>query len=143
VLNLVASVSPALTVALAAMVAVGATNIAFNTLARTLLQLNTDPSMHGRVMALHSFVFLGTTPIGGPALGWVCEQWGPRWGLAVAGISALLAAAFVLPRIRRLRADAGGEPTGTVRESPRPRPWTRSARGARASRLPPPPGRGA
>ena len=101
-LNVVGAMSPFLWVALFAMVAVGFSNIIFNTFARTLLQLGTDPTMHGRVMALHGFVFLGTTPIGGPAVGWVCEAYGARAGLVVAGAPALLAAVWVLPGLRRL-----------------------------------------
>ncbi|NUR08118.1 MAG: MFS transporter [Nocardioidaceae bacterium] len=108
VTNLVVGVAPVLALALLAMVAVGVANIVFNTLARTLLQLGTAPSMHGRVMALHAFVFLGTTPIGGPLLGWVCEQWGPRAGLFVGGATALLAAATVWPQLRRVRTGPAG-----------------------------------
>ncbi|MBW0112393.1 MFS transporter, partial [Pseudonocardia sp. KRD-182] len=64
VVNLVAALAGQLTVALAALLAVGVANILFNTLARTLLQLHSAPEMQGRVMALHSLLFLGTTPIG-------------------------------------------------------------------------------
>ncbi len=102
-LNLAVAVSPVLWVAMAAVVSVGFANIIFNTLARTLLQLGTDPGMHGRVMALHGFVFLGTTPIGAPLLGWVCELAGARAGLVVAGAPALLAAGLLAPGLRRLR----------------------------------------
>lgn len=114
--NMVVAASPWLWMALAAMVTVGFANITFNTLARTLLQLGTDRDMHGRVMALHGFVFLGSTPIGGPLLGWVCETWGPRTGLVVAGATALAAGVALLPRLRRLRA-AGSAPRD-VREEP-------------------------
>ncbi|MBW0092921.1 MFS transporter, partial [Pseudonocardia sp. KRD-188] len=69
VVNLVAALAGQLTVALAALLAVGVANILFNTLARTLLQLHSAPEMQGRVMALHSLLFLGTTPIGAPLLG--------------------------------------------------------------------------
>jgi MFS family permease len=99
--NLVGAAAPALGFALAAMVGLGVANICFNTLARTLLQMGTAPSMQGRVMALHSFVFLGSTPIGGPLLGWVCEVWGPRAGLLVAAATSGLAALGVLPHLRR------------------------------------------
>jgi MFS family permease len=101
--NVAGATSPVLWAALFAMVAVGFSNIIFNTFARTLLQLGTDPTMHGRVMALHGFVFLGTTPIGGPLVGWICEAYGARAGLVVAGAPALLAAGWVLPGLRRLR----------------------------------------
>lgn len=116
-LNLAVAVSPALWVAMAAVVTVGFANIMFNTLARTLLQLGTDPGMHGRVMALHGFVFLGTTPIGAPLLGWVCELAGARVGLVVAGAPALLAAGLLTPELRRLR--------GLMRPPPPPTRRTR------------------
>jgi MFS family permease len=103
VANLLVASSPVLAAALLAMVVVGVANIVFNTLARTLLQLGTDPSMHGRVMALHGFVFLGTTPIGGPLIGWMCEAWGPRAALVVAAVAALAGAAAVGPQLRRVR----------------------------------------
>jgi MFS family permease len=103
VTSVLGGIAPLLTLALLAMVMVGVANIVFNTLARTLLQLATDRSLHGRVMALHSFVFLGTTPIGAPFLGWVCEQWGPRAGLVVGGGTALLGAAVVWPQLRTVR----------------------------------------
>ena len=105
-LNLVAAVSPLLWIALGAMVTVGVANIVFNTLARTLLQLGTDRAMHGRVMAFHGFVFLGSTPIGAPLLGWVCEVWGARAGFVVAGGTALIASLALLRRLRHLRGDA-------------------------------------
>lgn len=99
VANLLMAATPTLAFAYPAVVVVvvGFANLTFNTLARTLLQLSTDRSAHGRVLALHSLMFLGTTPVGGPLLGWVCEAWGGRAGLVVAGVSALLAAAVALP----------------------------------------------
>jgi MFS family permease len=103
VANLLAAFSPVLGLALAAMVALGIANICFNTLARTLLQIGTEPSMQGRVIALHSLVFLGSTPIGGPLLGWVCQAWGPRAGLLLAAVTSGVAALAVLPRLRVLR----------------------------------------
>jgi len=92
VVNLATALVGGLMVALAALVAVGVTNILFNTLARTLLQLHSDPVVQGRVMALHGLLFLGTTPIGGPLLGWVCAAWGSEWAWVVAGATALAVA---------------------------------------------------
>jgi MFS family permease len=106
VVNLLAAAAPTLVAAYLAMVAVGFANIVFNTLGRTVLQLGSDPGMHGRVLALHGLVFLGSTPFGGPLLGWVCEAFGARVGLAVAGVAALLAGAVLFPRLRRLRGVA-------------------------------------
>ncbi|WP_167761807.1 MFS transporter [Blastococcus sp. CT_GayMR19] len=109
-INLVAAAAPSLTAAYLAMAAIGFANIIVNTLGRTVLQLGTDPSMHGRVLALHGLVFLGSTPIGGPLLGWICETFGARAGLVVAGGTALAAAVVLLPRLRRLRRAPAPEP---------------------------------
>jgi hypothetical protein len=50
--------------------------------------------MRGRVLALQAIVFLGSTPIGGPIVGYICDVFGPRAGLVVGGIAALVAAGW-------------------------------------------------
>jgi hypothetical protein len=47
--------------------------------------------MRGRVMALYSIVFIGSTPIGGPITGWLAGAAGPRAGLVLGGVAALVA----------------------------------------------------
>jgi MFS family permease len=106
--NALAALAPGTGPALLALAGVGVTNITFNTLARTLLQLRAEPGVQGRVIALHSLVFLGTTPVGGPLLGWWCERFGARAGLGLAAATALLAAAAVLPVLRRAELRAAG-----------------------------------
>jgi MFS family permease len=64
--------------------------------------------MRGRVMALYSVVFLGSTPIGGPLSGWLGEAVSPRASLLVGGLAGLgvaLAAVSTLgaPGTGRLR----------------------------------------
>jgi MFS family permease len=103
VVNLIAAAAPTLIAAYLAMVAIGFVNIVLNTLGRTVLQLGSDQAMHGRVLALHGLVFLGSTPFGGPLLGWICEAYGARAGFVVAGVSALVAGGVLLPRLRALR----------------------------------------
>ena len=49
------------------------------------LQIAVEPVMRGRVMALYSIVFLGSTPIGAPLVGWLAEVAGPRAGLCWRG----------------------------------------------------------
>jgi MFS family permease len=110
VVNLVAAAVPTLVAAYVAMVAIGFANIVFNTLGRTVLQLGSEASMHGRVLALHGLVFLGSTPFGGPLLGWICERFGARTGFVVAGVAALVGAAAVLPRVRSLRGELPPSP---------------------------------
>jgi MFS family permease len=109
-----AAAAPRLAVTLALIVALGVANICFNTLARTLLQIGTEPAMQGRVIALHSLVFLGSTPIGGPITGWVCEQWGPRAGLLLAAVSVGLVALAATPALRRARVRAKAEAEATA-----------------------------
>lgn len=103
---------------LVALLATGAASITFIATANSLLQLGAAPAMRGRVMALWSVAFMGTTPIGGPLIGWVGETVGPRFGLALGGVATILAA---LAAYFYLRRHAGNElgPTG-VDTAPRP-----------------------
>ncbi len=47
----------------------------------TTLQLTADPEFRGRVMALWSVTFTGSTPVGGPIVGVVADDLAPRYGL--------------------------------------------------------------
>lgn len=100
VTTMIASAAPTLPLAVAALVPVGLTGIAFMSSATAELQLNSDPTMRGRVLALHAVVFLGSTPLGGPLVGWITEAYGPRIGLAVGGVAAVAAVAVAI-RARR------------------------------------------
>jgi MFS family permease len=111
VANLASAGSPTMAVALVLMVLVGGASIVFNTLARTLLQMKSEPSMHGRVMAIHGLLFLGGTPIGAPLLGLVCAVGGARAGLLVGGAMSLLPALLLLPLLRRLRLTPVQQPS--------------------------------
>jgi MFS family permease len=108
VTNVFAAAAPSIWVAYAAMVVLGFANITFSTMARTLVVVSSDPGMHGRVLALHALFFLGSTPIGGPLLGRVCEVFGARAGFSVAGGTAIAAVLLLLPVIFRLRRAAVG-----------------------------------
>jgi MFS family permease len=63
-------------------------------MANSTLQLGTDPQMRGRVMALWAVAFMGSTPIGGPLIGWITSEAGARVGLGV-GASSCFVAAFI------------------------------------------------
>ena len=89
------------------LVAVGVAVMLFLATANTTLQLASDPALRGRVMALYGLLFMGSTPIGGPLLGWVSERWGPRTGLALGGAITLVAAAAVSGVRARRRWVAG------------------------------------
>lgn len=99
---LVAAATPDLVWMLVALTFVGAASIAFLAVANATLQLAADQVMRGRVMALFTVAFLGTTPVGGPIAGWVTEHAGGRWGMVLQGSACLLAALFGFLASRRL-----------------------------------------
>ena len=87
----------------------GFTSIAFMTASTAIVQVRSKPAMRGRVLAIQSMVFLGSTPIGGPLLGAICDRYGARAGIFLGGLSALAAAALgqvVFNRVRRPVEDA-------------------------------------
>jgi hypothetical protein len=54
---------------------------------------------------------VGTTPIGGPIIGWTSEQFGPRWAYAMGGIVSILGAiAFSVVYARSCRRPTIGSP---------------------------------
>jgi len=89
----VMAVVPNLTLAFVTGIFLGFGSIAFITSATAIVQIEADPSMRGRVLALQGMVFLGSTPIGGPLLGWIAESFGARWGVAI-GAAACFGAAI-------------------------------------------------
>jgi MFS family permease len=73
------------------MVVLGGLSVLFISLGNTTLQLSSEASKRGRVMALWSIGFQGTTPIGGPIIGFIADHANPRIGLATGGASAIIA----------------------------------------------------
>ena len=100
---LAAAFMPSLLLSGAALVAVGMCSINFSSLGNSVLQLESSPQMRGRVMSFWSVAFLGSTTIGGPVVGWFAEAAGARWGLALGGMAALIAAALGAVTLRNLR----------------------------------------
>jgi MFS family permease len=87
--------------------AMGFSSMVFMVSSTAIVQMRAEPAMRGRVLALQAIVFLGTTPIGGPIIGAICDAWGARAGLLVGGLAALVASAWGTFAYRR--AMAGGE----------------------------------
>jgi MFS family permease len=87
-----AALSPKLWVEILALGLVGFASVQFLAMANSTLQLETDPQMRGRVMALWAVAFMGTTPIGGPLIGWITSLAGARVGLGVGAASCFIAA---------------------------------------------------
>lgn len=90
----VTALMPSLWMALVTLVAVGATTTAFLTLGNAVMQLHSVPEMRGRVMALRAAAVLGSRPIGAPIVGWIGEQFGPRFGLGLGAVAALAVAVW-------------------------------------------------
>ncbi|MCM3886995.1 MFS transporter [Frankia sp. R82] len=108
---LVAALAPTLPLEIAALVLVGAGSVAFISTGNATVQLAADPAMRGRVMALWSVAFLGSTPVGGPIAGWVAQTFGPRAGLLLAAGAALAAAVYALLHLRSRSSTAPTVPS--------------------------------
>ena len=109
---LAASLMPTFAAMVVAMVVVGAASIGFITMGNTTIQLSSPDDMRGRVMALYVTAIIGTTPIGGPIIGWIGEVVGPRFTLVAGGLAAVITAALSwrsLSRAQRTRLPAAEE----------------------------------
>jgi MFS family permease len=109
---LMAAVAPSVPLEIAALVPLGAASVTFAAGVNSSLQLEADPPMRGRVMALYSMVFLGSTPIGGPIAGWLSQTIDPRAALVMTGAAALAAAIGARAAFSRL-------PEGEAEDDPR------------------------
>lgn len=112
-----AALAPTLLIAIIAMALVGVASVVFNADAKATLQLTSRPDMRGRVMALWSMCWGGSTVIGAPLVGWVAQEFGSRWGLLAGGIPTVLLGAALLPVLLRNRSS---QPASTATASPLP-----------------------
>ena len=85
---------------MAALAFVGASSVSFIAIGNATLQLAAAPQMRGRVMALWFVAFQGSTPIGGPLVGWIIAAAGARVGLGVGGVTCLVVAALGVAALR-------------------------------------------
>src|SRR3546814_6199776 len=58
---------------------VGLAALIFMTASNSMMQLTTERTMRGRVLALRIAVVMGGTPLGAPLVGWVVDRFGARW----------------------------------------------------------------
>lgn len=79
----------------------GAVAIFLVSLANVTLQLESAPEMRGRVLAIYAVGYFGSPAIGAPAIGWICEFFGARWGFAAGGFAAVLAAILAIPTLKK------------------------------------------
>jgi MFS family permease len=89
-LSLATSVAVALP--LAALIGAGAMGLLTTT--NTLLQLRVPDRLRGRVMSLHSALFLGVTPLGSLAAGQAADAFGATRALAACGALVLVGSVY-------------------------------------------------
>ena len=94
------------------MVLIGGTGVLFISTTNALLQLNATDAMRGRVMALWSIVFLGSTPIGGPITGLLVRGLSVRWAIGIGGLAVLATATGALLALRHREARRGRQLRG-------------------------------
>jgi MFS family permease len=107
-----AAVAPSIWLFGAALVVIGVSALTFSNSTNSLMQLSTEPAMRGRVMAIRLAIAMGCTPLGAPIVGWVADNFGPRWSLgmgAASGFAAGIVGIHYLVKHRHLslRFDAG------------------------------------
>jgi MFS family permease len=95
-----ATLAPSLALELIALMLVGWASISFMSMGNSTLQLGADPGMRGRVMSLWFVSFQGSTPIGGPIVGWLMAVAGARAGLGVGAVTCFVVALCGLAALR-------------------------------------------
>ena len=121
VAQLLAALAPTLAWQVAALVPLGTASVTFAAGVNSSLQLAAGPALRGRVMALYSVVFLGSTPIGAPLVGWLAGAAGPRAGLLLGGVAALAVALGARVAYARAGAWRNAEARAKLRGRPDPR----------------------
>ena len=79
-------------------IVLGFASASFQSVNTIVVQQATEPSMQGRVMAIHQTALFGSTPIGALLMGWVIHVSSPRLPFLLGGIAAMLSAAYVIGR---------------------------------------------
>jgi MFS family permease len=120
-----ATIAQSLAMELVALALAGGASIAFMSTGNSTLQLAAAPNMRGRVMSLWFVAFQGSTPIGGPIIGWVMATAGARAGLGVGAITCLLVAALGLMALRRGAEHRPAQDGQNARDPPNRAPRSR------------------
>jgi MFS family permease len=101
VLMFLVGVAPSLPTALLVLVLVGGASITFKTQTQAIAQLRSLPHMRGRVAALATVATAGTTPVGGPFIGWVGETYGARSTFVIGSVGTIVAAIAATRYLKR------------------------------------------
>jgi MFS family permease len=95
---------------------VGFASVWFVTASTAMMQLRSDRRMRGRVLALQAIVLIGSTPVGGPLLGYVSDLYGARAGIVLGGLAAIGAAVWGTMAARRVHRETATR-EGAAREA--------------------------
>ena len=104
VCTILVAIAPSVWIAALFLVPLGASSMAFLATMNSSLQLNTADHMRGRVMAIYFVLFLGSTPIGAPIVGWLSETFSPRVALGVGAAATLGACLYGMMRLPHLES---------------------------------------
>jgi MFS family permease len=63
--------------------------------ANSIVQVNSDPAIRGRVMGIYLLIFMGGTPLGSPLIGVMAEVVGIRLTIAGCGLITLSATTII------------------------------------------------
>ncbi|WP_268908704.1 MULTISPECIES: MFS transporter [Arthrobacter] len=85
----------------ATLVPLGFLALSINTTANSLIQVVTPYELRGRVMSAFVIATAGGTPLGGPVLGYLSEQFGPAAALASGGLASAVVTCAAAIRVRR------------------------------------------
>jgi MFS family permease len=108
------AVAPNQPIAFAVGFFLGLASISFMTASTAIVQMTATPSMRGRVLALQSMVFLGSTPIGGPIVGFISQRYGARYSIALGAVATLAAGCFGVVKVRDRAREVGEVPPPDV-----------------------------
>lgn len=95
---IILSVMPTLRMALVAAGLVGFTQIMLVTTANAMLLASVVPEMRARMSVLWVIIFAGSTPLGGPFMGWIGQHFTPGMAIALGGLATIVSSAWVLLR---------------------------------------------
>ena len=97
--------SRSLPLSLILVMAIGSSNAVRQTLANSLLQLNTQDAFHGRVMSVFNLLFNGMSRAGALGVGALAEFAGVPWALGGSALISVVVGVIVLvgmPHVRHM-----------------------------------------
>ncbi len=102
------------------LIPIAAGAVLIDTTMSTRVQLDTAEEMRGRVLSAQGMVSAGAGAVGGPLLGWLCEDIGPAVTLHLAGAAVILATLVAWFALTRTAARPTPAPQARATAEPAP-----------------------